>query len=375
MAQFKTVTIDKDYDVDFPDSMSEDQINAAAKKLYEERHPPEVKAQPAAAPGVVAPFPSLKDAINQTPIGRGIKGAAKNVADTAIGIPLAIDRAARYISGHAPNPNDMGGAVGKLEDAHRGLARQGTAEKVGAGLSDLAMFAAMPGAATDTLPGAMASNAAMSAAQTGGDPRSMALAATGGAAGYGTGKVLEAGADKIRWDTAKDLVHPKMKAAWEKVGTGVDPAAMERGINRGAQYIKEAGLEGNAGDTARIAAQGMPAMGGATMSKAKEKFMKDLSTEVGKPRSFTNVWSMLMAAGLIPASIAHAGMVGGVEAIAPLILAAKSVLGKYPGKSAKALDELAAMSPRKGGMWAGGLGDLIASDPLGGALQQQEQVK
>src|SRR5579859_865967 len=378
------------------DDLSDEQLDAKVRERYKgvyddipgptkakssetPTEKPKIAATKTPAPGIVAKS-SLPQGEQQSRLGGaiegGLQGAVKRVGDTALGIPLALDRLGRYVSGSAPDPNKFGGLVGKLEDAHRSLQPQGTAQKVGAGLADIGMFAAMPGAMTDSLGAAMASNAGMAGLQTGGDPKAMALGGAGGAVGYGAGKLLGAGANKMRGDIAHQFAHNTTDAS-------VDPAELAKQVSQHTARIKNLGLEGTGEDSARIAS-GLTAAQAARVAagnktpidiqKATEE-LNAISKEVGKPRSLTNIWSLLMAAGLIPASIAHGAGAGGIEALTPLILAAKSVLGKYPGPGAKALDKMAESVPRSLQKYIGAGSNLISSDPLGSALQQQEQVK
>ena len=305
--------------------------------------------------------PNLIAAAKQIPgiVGNVGLGAAKGVGDTGLGAVEMLDKGASLLSG-GTMPVTGRDLIAK---GHAALQPHGVAQNVGKVGADIGMFAALP---EGSLPTALLENGALAGAQSGGDPLAMGLGAATGGLGYGIGKGMGHIANETRLAPASQVVDPMLKSAYKgQPGGVVPPEVLEATRQKFADLIKKYGLEGNAGDTARIAS---------SKSDSMQENLGALSNNLAKPREFSNLWSMLMSATLVPASIGAGGPVGGVEALAPIILAARSLLNKYPGKGAKALDELAPLFQKA--MQSGGAASgQMNRDPLEQALSAQEQVK
>src|SRR5579862_2363861 len=140
---------------DLTDEQLDSKVRDKYKGVYDDIPKPKAKQQeakpstPTPPPGVVSRADKMKAFVQANPqpmrapnvVSDAVTGGIKRVGDTAIGLPLAVERGARAISGYQAPP---GGPIEALNSAHRALQPTNLPQKVGAGIADVGMYAAMP---------------------------------------------------------------------------------------------------------------------------------------------------------------------------------------------------------------------------------------
>lgn len=299
------------------------------------------------------------------------KGAAKGIADTAVGAGEMIHK----IPGVSTAVDALYGTPGLSQrafpEAHKELAPQNTSERAGGLLADVGMmFAPNVGSikglgAVTKLPGLVESAgkaALMSGAQSGGDPVSMAEAG----ALAGGGELASGGLTKMAGMLRKGQAGKVADVRTARLAKGAgetmdDPMWMAaRNTNEGqyADLMKRYGLTGAEDDIAKISRA--PAR--------DQEVLSALSRQLGKSRPLGHEWSLFSA--LAGALGYGAGGATGMGVVAPAILAS-SLIKKYPGQTARGLDALATAAPKIGQGLAGLPGGLHV-DPMTEALLKRE---
>lgn len=175
--------------VEFPESMSDDQVGAAIRQQYE----PKSGSFLASAGSAV---------------GNALVGAAKGAGSTAFGLGSLVNSASKGLQSPLYPQTGVGDMIqpGSFDSKPPELTPQGTAQKVGYGAEQIGEYFIPGGAASKAgklpLLGRMGMEAlttgAVGAAQSGGDPGQTAMAAATGAAGPPIGAVVAKGAPLLR---------------------------------------------------------------------------------------------------------------------------------------------------------------------------------
>jgi hypothetical protein len=278
------------------------------------------------------------------------QGLTKGLAKSVIGAATGAGEMVSKIPGVRTAVDRMYGTPGLSEQAF-GKAReitaaQGPAEHIGKGIGDLAMFAASPvskgGALAKILTPAL-SSAAVSGAQTGGDPLAMGLSAglggmtgTAQAALEGTGKMIRRGATRPAADLRTREMATKVATKGKKESQSTatkrvlrTPDWITKGTENRQEFAtlaKQYDLTGGKADVARIAAA----------PKSVQARLSTIHDALDPSRRHWNrIWSVLASAS---GALGLSGNPAGYAVAGPLSVL--SLAEKYPGYAAKTLDRI-----------------------------------
>lgn len=253
-------------------------------------------------------------------------GAAKGVGDAVLGAGQMVHK----LPGVTKAVDALYGAPGLSERAfkegHSEMAPTGTAQGVGKFGANVGMMALSP---SSSIPAAMAGNALLTGAQTGGNIPAMLTSGALGGVAQGAGAAMRAGGRAIQKTEAGTVAGQMMADDASKFGYSTNTPHFIEKLGQAkesfANMIQKYGLTGGKADVAKILAapQGL------------HEELSALSQQLGKARPWSHLWSLLsagsMAAGAMnPANLLVAGP-----------LAAQSIISRYPGASANILQKVA----------------------------------